>query len=386
MSVSAASFNQPSVPARFGLARKGLLALKTVAQQPAALENVTFEARYGTRVKFSSEVLYASRPVFATRNVYEDRAVTEERDVFETRPTYTSRPVYETQVSGTRDLSGFASASAAGLDDRADFSVRVGDQAAATIRFSGSAIALTIGGQTQNFAYTSASGSFQSALLSALNGIEGLNAALGADGRLALKTSEAQNLSLAEVPNGVLDFSGTALDKLGLVAGTTTAQQVGTVEEESGTEEVKTGTQTVVVGTERVKVGTERFETGRESYVAGMHLVEDGTERAIVGYDRVVSASGSEDNLLLRTRQVSVRQTMAQLVTAAQKDLKSTGPIGLRVVEGLAGIITLLGEDNALSASKIDAAVARLDAARGAYMASAVSGHGAAGGRVSILA
>lgn len=385
MAITAVSYNQPSVPSRFQSARQGLLALKTVVQQPAAREEVSFEARYGSRIKYSSQPLYASRPIYVTRDRFEDRDVTEERNVYETRPVYTQRPVYETKVTGTRDISGFASAATAGLDEKADFSVQVDGAAASTVKFTGTNIAVTSNGVTQNFAYTAMAGSFQTALTSALGSIDHVEAQIGAGGKLILSTDNAQSLTLAEVPNGFLDVSGTALDKLGFVAGQTTAQQTGTVSEQTGTEEVLTGTETVVVGSERVKVGSEQVETGKQSYVNGSQLVEDGFESVIVGYDRVVVA-GAADNLELRTKQVSLRQTLAKLVTAAQKDLSASGAVGLRVTEGISTILTMLGSEEALTGDKIESAVRRLDQARGAYMASIGAGQATSGNLFSMTA
>lgn len=370
MTISASRYNQPSVPARFHEARQGLIALKSVVSQTAAQEDVRFEARYSTRIKFTAQPLYASRPVYEMRNVYENRDVTEEREVYETRPVYTERPVYETSVTGSRDLSGFASASAAGLDDKADFSVRVGSGALATVTFTGTNIAVTQNGATRNYAYSSSvAGGFQSALVSALEGLEGASASLNAGGRLVVSTENAESLTLNEVANGFLDVSGTALDKLGLTAGTTNAQQAGTETEETGSEEVLVGRETVVIGSESVQVGTEKVETGKESYITGSQLVEDGTEQFITGYERVVTGTGT-DNLELRAKQVSARQSLAQLVTAAQKELSNTGPIGRRVVEGLSSIITMLGSTNPLTGGGLDNAVKRMDQARSAYFTS----------------
>ena len=96
MTVTSASYNQPSVPARFQKARQGLLALKTVAQQPKSQEEVSFEARYGSRIRFTPQPIYASRPTYGLRDVFETRDITEQRNIYETRPVYTQRPVYET--------------------------------------------------------------------------------------------------------------------------------------------------------------------------------------------------------------------------------------------------------------------------------------------------
>lgn len=375
MAISAASYNQPSVPARFQQARQSLVTLKSGLNQTQAREDISFEARRETRIRFTTQSVYASRPTYQTRDVYTERDVTENRPVYETRPTYTGRPVYETKVSGTRDLSGFASAGAAGLDEKADFSVQVGSDAVARVQFSGSSVAVTQNGTVHSFAYSAAAGSFQSAVTSALGSITGLQANLDGQGHLALTTDGAQSLTLAEVANELLDLSGPALDKLGLTSGTTNRQQTGTVREQTGTEQVQIGTQTVVVGRESVKTGSEQYETGSESYVSGTEQVEDGTESVLVGYERVVRATeaGAIEG---RTRQLSARQAMVGLIKAAQKDIGNAGAVGTRIAGALAGIISLLGSQDPLTSDKLDTAVRSLDQARAAYMTSAFSSAG----------
>lgn len=375
MAISAASYNQPSVPARFQQARQRLVNLKGALNQKKTTEDISFEAQRETRIRFKTEATYASRPTYETRDVYAERDVTEDRPVYETRPTYADRPVYETKVTGTRDLRSFNSAAAAGLDDKADFSVQVGSGAVARVQFTGLSIAVTRNGTTQTFAYGATNPTFQSALTSALNSITGLHAGLDAQGHLTLTTDNAQSLKMAEVANETLDVSGTALDKLGLLAGTTNRQQTGTVREQSGTEQVQTGTQTVIVGRERYKTGTEQIVTGSESYVSGSQQVEDGTESVVTGYERVVKST-DVGTMEVRTKQVSARQTMVGLIKAAQKDIGAAGAIGTRVGDGLAGIISLLASKDPLTADKLDAAVKNLDQARAAYMTSTYSGSG----------
>lgn len=375
MALSAASYNQPSVPARFQQARQSLVALKSTMGQSKTIEEVSFEVKRETRIRFVTQPVYANRTTYGMRDVYTERDVTEDRAVYETRPTYADRPVYETKITGTRDLRGFASATAAGLDEKADFSVQVGSGAAARVQFTGSTVAVTQNGATHNFAYTASAGSFQSAMISALNSVSGLTASFDISGHLSLKTNNAESLTLAEVANELLDLSGTALDKLGLSAGTVSRRQTGTVREQNGTEQVQTGTETVVVGRESVKTGSERYELGSEIYVSGSEQVEDGTESVVVGYERVVKSTdiGAID---VRTKQASARQTMVGLIKAAQKDIGAAGAIGTRVGEGLSSIISLLASKDPLTADKLDVAVKSLDQARAAYMTSTYSSSG----------
>lgn len=375
MAISAASYNKPSVPARFQQARDSLVTLKAALGQAKTIEEVSFKAQRETRIRFATQPVYASRPTYETRDVYSERDVTEDRPVYETRPTYTERPVYQTKVTGTRDLSGFASAASAGLDEKADFSVKVGSNAAARVQFTGLSVAVTRNGTTQTFAYGATGPSFQSALSSALNSVPGLHASLDGQGHLNLVTDDAQSLTLAEIANEALDFSGTALDKLGLTAGTTNRRQTGTVREETGTEQVQTGTQTVVVGRERFKSGSEQVETGSESYVSGTQQVEDGTETVLLGYERVVKTTDI-GALERRTKQISARQAMIGLVKSAQKDIGGAGAVGTRIAGGLAGILSLLSSQDAITADKIDTALRNLDQARAAYVSSAFPGAG----------
>ncbi|KQN77170.1 hypothetical protein [Devosia sp. Leaf64] len=375
MAISAASYNQPSVPARFQQARQSLVTLKSTIGQSKTTEEVSFEVKRETRIRFATQPVYASRPTYGMRDVYTERDVTEDRAVYETRPTYADRPVYETKLTGSRDLRGFASATAAGLDEKADFSVQVGSGAAARVQFTGSTVAVTQNGATHNFAYTASAGSFQSAMVAALSSVSGLTASLDTSGHLSLKSDNAESLKLAEVTNELLDLSGTALDKLGLSAGTVNRQQTGTVREQNGTEQVQTGTETVIVGRESVKTGSERYEVGSETYISGSEQVEDGTESVVTGYERVVKTTDASA-IERRTKQMSARQAMVSLIKAAQNDIGSAGAVGTRIAEGLAGIIGVLGSSDPLSADKLDTAVSNLDKARAAYMTSAYSGSG----------
>lgn len=376
-----------SVPTRFSTARAGLVALReAMVQSTRGQDSVTFAARYDTRVKYASQPIYGTEAVYSQRDVYEDRAVTEEQDVYETRPVYTDRDIHETHVTGTRDLRGFASATAAGLSNNADFGIAVGSHAEAAIKFSGSTITVTVGGVPSVFTYDgNVAGAFQASLVQALNSVTGLRASLDGNGHLALTSEDAQAITLNEVPNGFLDLSGNALDKLGLISGTTNAGYMRTEREQTGTEQVKTGTQTVVVGTERVKTGTEMVETGTRSVVIGSNRYADGVETMIVGYDRVAATTVTDP--ALSAARNSARQSVAKLLTEAQKALKSSGSaIGSRVTTGLADISSTLGKGDDLTLHGLDAAIRKFDRARGAYLVVTGAAGMSIGTSLSILA
>lgn len=376
-----------SVPTRFSTARAGLVALReAMVQSTRGQDSVSFTARYDTRVKYASQPIYGTEAVYSQRDIYEDRAVTEEQDVYETRPVYTDRDIHETHVTGTRNLRGFASASAAGLSNNADFGIAVGSHAEAAIKFSGSTISVTVGGVPSVFTYdASVAGAFQASLVQALNSVTGLHASLDGSGHLALTTDDAQAITLNEVPNGFLDLSGNALDKLGLTSGTTNASYMRTEREQTGTEQVKTGTQTVVVGTERVKTGTEMVETGTRSIVVGTDVYEDGTATVIVGYDRVTTPASQD--LGLSMARASARQSVTKLLTEAQKALKAGGsPIGNHVTRGLVDISSALGKGDELTLNGLDAAIRNFDKARGAYLVATGTGATSSGTSLSILA
>lgn len=228
--------------------------------------------------------VYEERAVTETQDVYEQRAVTETRNVYETRAVYEDRAIMGTQVTGTRSLSAFRSASQANIDTGADFSINVGNDPLAVVRFeSGSRIAVTVGGSTQRYSYTSADGSFTGALVSALDGIASLSASLTADGKLFLETGNAQSLTIADVANGFLDFSRSPLASLGLAAGTTNASVVGHEQVQTGTEQVLVGTETVTVGTQQVLVGQQTVVTGHEHVQVGETSSVVGTEMRHAG-------------------------------------------------------------------------------------------------------
>lgn len=223
------------------------------------------------------DAVYEDRAVTEAQDVYEQRAVTETRSVYETRALYEDRAIMGTQVTGSRNLSAFRSAAQANIDTGADFSIKVGNDPLAVVKFeSGSRIAVTVSGSTQRYSYTSAAGSFRNALVGALDGISNLAASLTTDGKLFLETGNAQSLAIADVANGLLDFSRSPLASLGLTAGTTNASVVGH-------EQVQTGTEQVLVGTETVTVGTQQVLVGQQTVVTGYEQVQVGETSSVVG-------------------------------------------------------------------------------------------------------
>lgn len=279
-----------------------------------------FETRntYGTRDVFETRDRYETRDVFRTENIYETR------NVYETRAVYEQQAIHETNVAGTRNLSPYASVSAAGIDTGADLAVSVGNGPAATIKFnSASEISVTSQGTTTNFHFNANDGSFRTTLATALSSVHGLSAAIGSDGKLHLTTANAQSLTIADVANKLLDLSKSPLAALGLTAGTTESRVVGYRSVQTGTEQVLVGTEQVVVGTravktgtEEVKVGTEQVKTGTEQYVTGTEQVKIGTERVAIGTEQVKVGIdrvkiGTEDvadgvrNVVIGTRRIA---------------------------------------------------------------------------------
>ena len=231
--------------------------------------------------------VFEDRAIMETREIFEDRDVTETRDVYETQAVYEDHDIVATRVAGERSLSGFASISQAGIDWGADFSVKVGDGPMAVLRFDTlSRVSLTVNGQTTRFTFAD-HGSLGGAVAAALDSVGGLSASLDSGGKLKLETDDARSLAIAEVANGLLDFSGSPLAKLGLAAGTSHASVVGTQQVQTGTQEVLVGTETVVVGSQRVLVGSEEVQIGTEQVQIGTELVQVGTERVQVGTEQV---------------------------------------------------------------------------------------------------
>lgn len=248
-------------------------------------------AVFADRAIMEERGIFEDRAIMETREIFEDRDVTETRDVYETQAVYEDRDIVATRVAGNRSLSGFASTSQAGIDWGADFSVKVGDGPTAVLQFdTSSRVSLTVNGKTTRFNVAD-HGSLGGAVAAALDSVAGLSASLGPDGKLKLETDNARSLAIAEVANGLLDFSGSPLAKLGLAAGTTHASVVGTQQVQTGTQEVVVGTETVVVGSQRVLVGTEEVQIGTEQIRIGTEQVQVGTERIQIGTETVVIGS-----------------------------------------------------------------------------------------------
>ncbi len=259
-------------------------------------ERDVYEDREITEVRDLVEQrdVFEERDVFEMQERFEERDIYEARDILGTRPIYEIRAVYEdrarygTQVTGSRSLSGFASIASAGIDVGADFELALQGQSAARIKFASSTkISLTINGTTQNFSFGASDGSFRTALISALNSIDGLSSSYTSNGNLALSTSGTASLTISDVANGLLDFSASPLSQLGLVAGKTNASVTGYDRVQTGTEQVQVGSEMIVIGTEQVKVGSELVSAGIETVKIGTEMVKTGSESIIVGTEEV---------------------------------------------------------------------------------------------------
>ena len=252
--------------------------------------------------------IYGTRDVFETRPLYETRDVYATRDIYETQPVYEQRDIRAAIVTGNRNLSGFSSVSSAGIDTGADLSIRVGSEAAATVKFSSATrIAVTISGTTTNFNFGASGGAWRTGLLNALNSIANLSAQFTPGGHLQLQTSDAQSLTIADVANGFLDFSGSPLADLGLTAGTTQSSVVGTEQVQVGTEKVVVGQEQYVAGQEQVEVGAEQVKVGTEQAQIGTIQLSAGTRSLTVGFDRVTNAGGSArlDDIQARIKELA---------------------------------------------------------------------------------
>jgi hypothetical protein len=247
-------------------ANGGRIDLGTVYRE---LEQIVGKTNHPTRAVSENGAAYETRSTeFGIRNVYATRPTYDVRDIYETQPVYEEQDIYGTIVNGTEDLSDSSTIASAGIDTGADLSIQVGSGSAARIEFDTSTrIRLTIDGDTTDFTFASSGGAWRTGFLDALNAIENLNASYNADGTLRLETANAESLTISDVPNGFLDFSGSPLGDLGLTAGTTQSSVVGT-------QQVQVGTEEVVVGQEQYVDGQERYVAGQEGYEIGAN-VED---------------------------------------------------------------------------------------------------------------
>ena len=239
---------------------------KSNAGQIVALVNQrassTVEQSYfGRNPSFSPSFEFVARS--STEDVFAQKDVIENRDVFETRPVYEDQEILETKIQGSRDLSGFASLSEAGIRRGARFSMTVGDGPLAKVKFvDARKISVKVDGSVQKFTFRSNDGSFRAGLLDALNSIDGLAASYTKDGRLSLETSDGASLTLA-------NMGKSPLARLGLREGTIDPEVIGYQQVQVGTERVKVGERTVVVGTETVKVGTKQVADGYDRELTG---------------------------------------------------------------------------------------------------------------------
>jgi hypothetical protein len=278
-------------------AYKPLVAVKTDKVETDIYEErqtTRAEAIHETRDVTQARPVYEVRDVYETRDIYEMRDIFETRDVTETRATYETQAIYEsrenreTRIEGNRDLRPYNTLAQAGIDVGANFSVKVGDAQSATFRFDTSQrLSVTVNGATQRFEFSSANGSMRDAIVGALNSVEGLTASLNADGELVLVTDDARQLVIADIANGLLDFSRSPLAKLGLQAGTTQSSVIGHQQVQIGTRQVVTGHETVVIGSEDVVVGSESVITGSENVLVGSEQVQIGTETIVIGSQSV---------------------------------------------------------------------------------------------------
>ena len=318
---------------------------------PVFASRDVFESRdlFTDRPVYEFRDLFEDRAIFETRTIYEDQALFETRDVYEDRPVYGSQPVYETRpvyqtiVQGTRSIDRAIRLSDLGIDPRAAFSIQIGSAPAAQIKFNTSSVSVTEGGRTIDFAFATNHGNgsqtLGGAIVSALDSITGLSVRTNTSGNLQLQSDNGQSITIADLPNGVLDTSGSPIAPLGLAAGTSTAQQTGTEqaqtgtrEVQTGTQQVKTGTQQVQIGTQRVAVGTEDVQTGTERVKTGTEQIQNGIERVKTGTERVKSGTvqvrtGTErrlagvETIVTGTETV---QTGTRLVTIGTRQVEET--------------------------------------------------------------
>jgi hypothetical protein len=308
---------------------------------------------YEDRDLFETRDVYEAQDVYEMRDVYVARDVTATRSLYETRSVFAEHQIRETRVEGDRDLRLYNTLSQAGIDVGSDFSVRVGNGPAATFRFATTQrLDVTISGATQRFDFTSASGSMRNAIVGALDSLSGLSASISPDGRLVFVTDDAQQLVIAEVANGLLDFSGSPLDNLGLRAGTTQARVIGTEQVVVGTEQVEIGQETIVVGTENVLAGQESVRVGSQMVVTGQESVRVGSERVQTGQEQI--RVGGETVV---TGQERIRTGSETVVTGSERvkvgerivaDGVQRAKVGVEEQERLAGlrIVGLTSEDD----------------------------------------
>lgn len=198
-------------------------------------------------------------PVYELVARHRSQDVFADKDIVKTQAIYDDQAVLKTELEGVRDLSDFDKVFEAGIKKGSKFSVTVGSDPTAVLKFKNSkTITVTVNGSTEEFSFNSKDGSFRAGLTAALSSISGLSASYAEDGKLSLSVNSGQVLELADV-------SKSPLGKLGLTEGTTNPEVIGY-------QQVKVGEQQVVVGSETMKVGTEQ--------------VVDGYDRELIGLER----------------------------------------------------------------------------------------------------
>jgi hypothetical protein len=269
-----AAVDLTNVATQFASSRAGIFRSELPSEYELVFANTArLETREveRTRPVFEQRPIEELRPVLAWRDIVEEQEIYETRDIVETRPIFEERAIMEARVEATKSLSGMSRPSDAGILSGASMTVEVEGSGTASITFGTNRVTVDQDGVTTEFRFQPNNGSFKSALVEALDSLDGLQASYTEDERLALATSDGRSLSLGDGLVGLLS-------PLGLQAGTTQASEVGT-------EQVEIGSQDVVVGTEQVLVGTQQVVIGSEQYVAGHEMVVIGTEQVQVGLE-----------------------------------------------------------------------------------------------------
>jgi hypothetical protein len=271
---------------------------------------------YQTEGIYETRNVYESRQVYAMRDIVHERTVYETKNIYETQPVYEDQAIYKSVVTGTRNLSSYSKLSDASIQVGSDFSVQVGSGPLTVVKFTKqNEITVTLSGVTQTFAFASSGGSWRQGLTDALNSVAGLDASITAGGRLELKTEAAQSLSIADVANGVLDFTGSPLGHLGLTAGTTQPTITGYQSVQVGTEQVLVGTEQVTVGTVH-HLETQQVEIGTEQVVVGGERVKVETQDRLVSRSPVSDATINEQVETLRAALTAASETAAAYTDA----------------------------------------------------------------------
>ena len=209
--------------------------------------------------------------------------------VYERLPVYEFRDILATTVTGSADLSGYSKFGDAGLGSGYNFYIQAGSGSLAQVSFknnttievttydSGSTPSQLIGGTTQSFSFTGTSGDWRNALATALDGVQNLNAAFTADGKLQLSTVNAELLTISQGDKSNKD----PLPNLGLTAGTTDASVVGTEQVQVGSETVvvdngqaSSTDQLLVVGYQSVGIAPANVDTNVDQLVKAVNLLQ----------------------------------------------------------------------------------------------------------------